>query len=124
MNLKTTWGWHTPVHLALGNGWKETAAYLVEAGANGYSRNKDKQTPSEYANIRGFRDLSRDFAQIIEAIKEAKRAAQDHQRMKRMAELNKAKQEKMAAMMNKLSPNTKPRDVVPVDKTIQSIQEN
>jgi ankyrin repeat protein len=33
IDSKTVWGWHSPLHLALGNGWKDCAWYLVERGA-------------------------------------------------------------------------------------------
>ena len=65
VNLRTTWGWHTPVHLALGNGWKETASFLIEVGADGNKKNKDGLTPSEYAHVKGYRDLARHFDEII-----------------------------------------------------------
>jgi ankyrin repeat protein len=33
LDAVTTWGWHTPLHLALGNGFLSTAWFLVENGA-------------------------------------------------------------------------------------------
>jgi ankyrin repeat protein len=120
LDLKTTWGWFTPVHLALGNGWKETAAYLVEAGAKPTCKNKDGQTPAEYAHVRGYRDLSRDFSSIIQSIQEAQKAATEHRRMKEMAKLRQDKNAKMEAMRKKVAPKV----VVPVERTISAIDES
>ena len=52
---------YTPLHLALANGWKETAMSLVHSGANGSKKSKDNFTPSEYARSRGFKELANAF---------------------------------------------------------------
>lgn len=98
LNLKTTWGWHTATHLAIGNGWKETATFLIEAGADGNIKNKDGHTPSEYAHVKGYRDLARYFNGIVERIKEAKEAVIKHRRMKERAALNEEKKKKLDAI--------------------------
>jgi len=116
VNLKTTWGWFTPCHLALGNGWKETAAYLIEAGGDGNAKNKDKQTPAEYAHVRGFRDLSRDFTSIVKAIEEAQSRAREHLRMKRLAAMAAEKNAKEVGAKTKKSLNES-------DRTISAIGE-
>jgi len=33
INEKSVWGWYTPFHLALANGWEETAKWFVLNGA-------------------------------------------------------------------------------------------
>ena len=108
VNLKTTWGWLSPTHLALGNGWKETAAYLIEAGANGRQKNKDGQTPAEYANVKGYRDLARIFDNVIDQIAETKKAAEDHKRMKRLADMQREKAKLMEDKANKAKKKAEP----------------
>ena len=61
VDIKSTWGWHTALHLALGNGWLETALLLTEHGANQYSKNKYKQTPAAYGMRRGYHTCVREF---------------------------------------------------------------
>ena len=53
INQRSIWGWHTPLHLALSNGWEETSRYLVSAGADIHAVNKEKETACEYAIKRG-----------------------------------------------------------------------
>jgi len=33
VNMKTTFGWHTPLHFACRNGHEEAAIVLIDAGA-------------------------------------------------------------------------------------------
>lgn len=61
VKLRSTRGWHTPLHLALANGYVETAMVLVELGANPWTKNKNKEDPFEYGGKRGFRKISEEF---------------------------------------------------------------
>lgn len=54
-------GWFTPLHLALGNGWTETAMMLYGGGADPHALNKVGETPIDYGKQRGFVDASSEF---------------------------------------------------------------
>mmetsp|Transcript_24781 Transcript_24781/g.25412 ORF Transcript_24781/g.25412 Transcript_24781/m.25412 type:complete len:163 (+) Transcript_24781:44-532(+) len=62
INIRSVWGWHTPLHLALGNGWLECALFLWEQGANNQILNKYKLVPTAYAIQRGYIVASREFS--------------------------------------------------------------
>jgi ankyrin repeat protein len=62
INIRSTWGWHTPLHLALGNGWLECALFLWEHGANVKIQNKSKYVPIAYGLQRGYGGASREFS--------------------------------------------------------------
>lgn len=61
VDIRSIWGWHTPLHIALGNGHLETALLLVEHGANQYTKNKYKQTPPGYGLQKGYHAVVREF---------------------------------------------------------------
>ena len=54
-------GWYTPLHLALGNGWFETASYLLDVGADVKAKNKFGLDVYALAVKKGFEDLSKRF---------------------------------------------------------------
>ena len=62
----------TPLHLALANGWKETALSLMHNGASSIIRSKENLTAAEYAASRGYQSLATDFekeAALFETIR-------------------------------------------------------
>ena len=65
VDTKTIWGWHTPMHLTLGNGWKDCARFLLEVGAKPTLLNKAGQTPAKYAISKGFEVLGKEFEEIF-----------------------------------------------------------
>ncbi len=75
INERTTFGWHTPLHLALSNGWLETSLMLLELGANPNKKNKYNQTPVEYAVSRGFEEVAKKLSIELKAIESEKEAA-------------------------------------------------
>jgi ankyrin repeat protein len=72
LEQRTTMGWLTPLHCAIGNGYKETAFMLVEKGADPRSKNKDGLTSFQYASKRGFTRLSDDFFDKVKKYEEIK----------------------------------------------------
>lgn len=58
VNQKTVWGWYTPLHCALGNGWRETALLLIEYGALTSIEDKEGNDCFKYATKKGFKDLA------------------------------------------------------------------
>lgn len=62
INIRSVWGWHTPLHLALGNGWLECALFLWENGASVKIQNKSKVVPIAYGLQRGYGLASREFS--------------------------------------------------------------
>ena len=65
LDAKTIYGWHTPMHLALGNGWKDCARYLYEVGAAPFKKNKFLQTPCSYAISKGYETLGKEFEEFL-----------------------------------------------------------
>lgn len=65
INIRSTWGWHTPLHLALGNGWLQCALFLWEHGASLKIQNKSKLLPIAYGIQRGHMLSSREFSAEI-----------------------------------------------------------
>jgi ankyrin repeat protein len=65
VNARTIWGWFTPLHLSLANGWKETAVFLHHCGADHTKLSKCGRDPMEYAKHRGFKDLASEFKFIL-----------------------------------------------------------
>lgn len=61
VKMRSTRGWYTPLHIALANGYVDTAMVLVEHGANPWSKSKYKEDPFEYGGKRGFRRISEEF---------------------------------------------------------------
>ena len=62
INIRSVWGWYTPLHLALGNGWLECALFLWERGAKNQLVNKNKLVPTAYGIQRGYVVASREFS--------------------------------------------------------------
>lgn len=60
-------GWYTPLHLALGNGWIDTAYYLLDCGASSTIKNKYGLDPATFAERKGYSDLAKRFRQAIKA---------------------------------------------------------
>ncbi len=61
INQQTIRGWLTPLHCAVGNGWKETAFFLIDMGAKTDIKNKAGLTMVEYALKQGYKDLKLDL---------------------------------------------------------------
>lgn len=61
VNARSVRGWYTPLHVALANGFVDTAAFLVDNGAKPWTRSKYGEDPYEYGIKRGFRQVSEDF---------------------------------------------------------------
>mmetsp|Transcript_24617 Transcript_24617/g.26934 ORF Transcript_24617/g.26934 Transcript_24617/m.26934 type:complete len:144 (-) Transcript_24617:601-1032(-) len=60
-NLRTAKGWYTPLHIALGNGYFETALALVDLGGDPYKKNKYRENPFEFGGKRGFKTACDNF---------------------------------------------------------------
>lgn len=93
INERTIWGWHTPLHLALANGWDETAKYLIIAGADIHAKNKDKENMCAFAEKRGYKILAREFEAIALKLEGNRRLKE---RRERAAELSKKNAEQAA----------------------------
>jgi hypothetical protein len=66
MNMRTAQGWYTPLHLALGNGYMDTAQFFLLRGANPWLKNKYGEDPYKYGEKKGYRDKCRELKlQII-----------------------------------------------------------
>ena len=48
VNMRSVRGWYTPLHLALANGYIETAIFLMNAGAKPWTKSKYKEDPFTY----------------------------------------------------------------------------
>jgi hypothetical protein len=72
VNIKTVWGWFTPLHLALGQGWKETALFLCHAGGDIYTKSKCQKNVMEYAIHRGYDVVAKEFYFILQHEREVK----------------------------------------------------
>ena len=69
---RTTWGWFTPLHLALGNGWKETSLFLLHAGADITKKAKCQKDVIQYATHRGFETVAKEFYFIVQYEREVR----------------------------------------------------
>lgn len=54
VNARSTRGWLTPLHLALGNGYIETAMLLLDKHAKPWLKNKFKEDAFTYGAKRGY----------------------------------------------------------------------
>jgi ankyrin repeat protein len=75
LNERSIWGWHSALHLAVGNGWEDCGKFLVSAGANIHAKNKEGMDCCEYAEKKGYREMSREFRpamQRLEGIRKLK----------------------------------------------------
>ena len=61
VNQRTTWGWYTPLTLALSNGYIETAKSLLHRGADPDILTKEGKNPFDYACSRGYENLIKEF---------------------------------------------------------------
>ena len=52
--MSALWGWHSALHLAVGNGWEDCGKFLVTAGANIHAVNKEGLDCCEYAERKGI----------------------------------------------------------------------
>jgi hypothetical protein len=66
INARTVRGWHTPLHLALANGYSQTATFLLHKGCQRWKRNKYHETAYEYGIRRGYRQICEEFQRIVE----------------------------------------------------------
>jgi ankyrin repeat protein len=57
----STRGWHTPLHIAMGNGYLETAQLIIDKGCSPWKRNKYQEDPFEYGTKRGFVQLCTEY---------------------------------------------------------------
>ena len=90
---RTTWGWFTPLHLALGNGWKETSLFLMHAGADLTKKSKCQKDVIEYATHRGFETVAKEFYFIVQYEREVK-----------FSQANKKAKEKLKQQQQQLEP--------------------
>ena len=51
LNCRSTFGWLTPLHLSLGNGYEDTALLLAENNADIWWKNKIGEDASTYAVV-------------------------------------------------------------------------
>lgn len=77
VNVASARGWQTPLHLAVGNGYMETANFLISKGALPWQRNKYNQDPFEYGITRGFAKLSEELKKKMIKI-ETQRSIERH----------------------------------------------
>lgn len=80
VNIRSARGWHTPLHIALGNGFTETASHLIQLGGNPWIKNKEDETAFDYGSKRGFRTLCDEFREKCRKI-EMKESLKRHQRL-------------------------------------------
>ena len=60
-DIRSARGWLTPLHVALGNGYLETAELLIDRGANPWKKNKYREDPFDYGCKRGFVKICDEF---------------------------------------------------------------
>ena len=92
VNSRTTMGWFTPLHCALGNGWIDTAEFLVECGASLYTLSKEKLNPVNYGIKRGYKELNLQFQDRMVRLETVKIMKAKQAEDKRLAD-EKAKRE-------------------------------
>lgn len=102
VNVRTIWGWFTPLHLALGNGWKETALFLYHAGGDMLMKSKCQKNVLEYATHRGYDAVAKEFYFILQHERESKisqdRKAEKAERMKRTVPLTRLDEEEAQSL--------------------------
>lgn len=77
VNTSSARGWLTPLHIALANGYLETAQRLVDLGANPWKKNKYNEDPFDYGSKRGFVKLCDEFRTKMQSI-ELKKQVEKH----------------------------------------------
>lgn len=65
VNMKSARGWYTPLHMAMSNGYTETATVLLSKGALPWAKSKYKEDPFDYATKRGFKKVSEEFRAVV-----------------------------------------------------------
>lgn len=65
VKMMSSRGWYTPLHLAMSNGFIETANYLVRQGANPWAKSKYGEDPCDYGAKMGFIEPSTEFRRRI-----------------------------------------------------------
>ncbi len=88
INQRTIWGWHTALHLALANGWEETAKFLISAGANIHELNKDKEDMCDFAIKRGYKTMGQEFRATAQKLESARRMKERKQRAMEISRKN------------------------------------
>lgn len=77
VNQRTTWGWFTPLALALSNGYIETARSLLHRGADPDILTKEGKNPFDYGTERGHENLIKEFKskmdKFLQALRNEKR---------------------------------------------------
>ncbi len=68
INLRSIRGWYTPLHIALANGYTDTAFFLIERGAHAWTKSKYGEDPFDYGIKRGFKKLVEEFRSKITKI--------------------------------------------------------
>lgn len=61
VNVRSTRGWYTPLHIALGNGYLDTAMKLIEQGGNPWTKSKYNEDAFEFGIKRGFQKITEEF---------------------------------------------------------------
>lgn len=82
VNCKTTWGWHTPLHLTCGRGHQDAGLELLNLGARWKITDKTHKTPLEWAINSGYPVMGRRLDQ------RAMRMEAEYKRDKHMGSIN------------------------------------
>ena len=107
VNQRTTWGWYTPMHLALANGWKDTALFLFHGGGDVSATCKSGKDVMQYAISRGYEQVAREFYFVLQheaevKISKAKREAKARRLLDQNAQ---AAQELLAPVAQREGPS-------------------
>lgn len=97
VNERSVWGWYTPLHIALANGWQHTAAWLITQGADCHIKSKSGDDCCDYAARRGFKELASDFRVKMMKLDMMQRVKERNARLQAIAEANKRESEEVAA---------------------------
>ncbi len=60
-NVRSTRGWYTALHIALGHGYLDTGLSLIKLGSNPWLKNKYNQDAFEYGGTRGYKKICDEF---------------------------------------------------------------
>ena len=83
VNQRTTWGWFTPLALALSNGYTETARSLLHRGADPDIPTKQGKSPFDYGSERGHENLIKEFKLKMDRFLQALRHEKRLERLRR-----------------------------------------
>lgn len=78
VNARSTRGWYTPLHIAVGNGFLDTAMALIENGGNPWLKSKYKEDAFEFGIKCGFQKITEEFRLKIVKI-DMKKALNRHE---------------------------------------------